>query len=91
MILNLFGKGVGQAGESAVSHPQRQVAALHKGRGDVAGGGRAGDAGQPCSHAAKDRPRVIGGVIAILEEEDFFGTEFAGDSWNDKDDEPEAG
>ncbi len=41
--------------------------------------------------AAKDRPRVVSGVMAILEEEDFFGTEFAGDSWNDRDDEPEAG
>ncbi len=40
--------------------------------------------------AAKDRPRVIGGVMAVLEEEDFFGTEFAGDSWNDSDDD-EAG
>jgi hypothetical protein len=37
--------------------------------------------------AAKDRPRVIGGVMAVLEEEDFFGTEFVGDSWNDSGDD----
>jgi hypothetical protein len=35
----------------------------------------------------KDRKTVIDGVIAVLEREDFFGTEFAGDSWNDSDDE----
>ncbi len=40
--------------------------------------------------SVKDYPHVIKGVMAILEEEDFFGTEFAGDSWKDSDDEPDA-
>ncbi len=37
----------------------------------------------------KDYPGVIKGVMAILEKEDFFGTEFAGDSWKDGDDDEE--
>ena len=35
----------------------------------------------------KDRKKVTDGVMAILEEEDFFGTEFVGDSWKEGDDE----
>jgi hypothetical protein len=30
-----------------------------------------------------DREAVISGVMAILEEEDFFGTEFVGDPFSD--------
>jgi hypothetical protein len=37
----------------------------------------------------KDRKKAVDGVMAILEQEDFFGTEFAGDSWKDGDDEEE--
>jgi hypothetical protein len=39
--------------------------------------------------AIKDRKKVNDGVMAILEKEDFFGTEFAGDSWKDDSDEAE--
>jgi hypothetical protein len=37
----------------------------------------------------KDYPGVVKGVMAILEKEDFFGTEFAGDSWSDSGDDAE--
>jgi hypothetical protein len=37
----------------------------------------------------KDRKKAVDGVMAILEGEDFFGTEFVGDSWKDGDDEEE--
>jgi hypothetical protein len=40
--------------------------------------------------AVKDRQRVINGVMAILEEEDFFGPAGAGDSWHDGEDEADA-
>jgi hypothetical protein len=39
--------------------------------------------------APKDYAAVVKGVMAILEKEDFFGTEFAGDSWHDSDDDSE--
>ena len=35
---------------------------------------------------AADRAAVIAGVMAVLEDEDFFGTEFVGDPFAD--DEP---
>ena len=35
-----------------------------------------------------DRSLVVTGVMVVLEEEDFFGTEFVGDPFRD-DDEPE--
>jgi len=34
-----------------------------------------------------DRREVVAGVMLVLEDEDFFGTEFVGDAFND--DEPE--
>lgn len=36
-----------------------------------------------------DRKTVVTGVMAILEEEDFFGTEFAGGAFDDDDSEDE--
>ncbi len=37
--------------------------------------------------APAQRAAIVAGVMSILEEEDFFGTEFVGDPF--KDDEPE--
>jgi hypothetical protein len=37
-----------------------------------------------------ERKKVVDGVIAVLEQEDFFGTEFVGDAFKDADDEDEA-
>ena len=34
-----------------------------------------------------DRKTVVNGVMAVLEEEDFFGTEFVGGSFDDDEDE----
>lgn len=31
-----------------------------------------------------DRKRIVDGVMAVLEEEDFFGTEFVGDPFADE-------
>ena len=39
--------------------------------------------------SVKDRKKVTDGVMAILDKEDFFGTEFAGDSWKDDGDDSE--
>jgi hypothetical protein len=39
--------------------------------------------------SVKDRKKVADGVMVILEKEDFFGTEFAGDSWKEDGDEAE--
>lgn len=39
--------------------------------------------------AGKDRTAVINGVMAILEDEDFFGIEFVGDSPADSDEAPD--
>ncbi len=39
--------------------------------------------------AEADRAAVVKGVMAILDEEDFFGIEFVGDAFADED-EPEA-
>ncbi len=36
--------------------------------------------------AADDRKRVVDGVMAVLEAEDFFGTEFVGDAFKDDED-----
>ncbi len=38
---------------------------------------------------ANDRAIVVKGVMAVLEEEDFFGTEFVGDPFADEDGEEE--
>jgi len=37
-----------------------------------------------------DRKRVVDGVMAVLEEEDFFGTEFVGDAFSSDEREGEA-
>ena len=34
-----------------------------------------------------DRKAVIAGVMSVLEEEDYFGTEFVGDPFSDSDDD----
>ena len=34
-----------------------------------------------------DRNAVVSGVMSVLEEEDFFGTEFVGDPFSEEDDE----
>lgn len=36
-----------------------------------------------------DRGTVVAGVMAVLEDEDFFGTEYVGDAFKDDDDEDE--
>ena len=36
-----------------------------------------------------ERTAVIDGVMKVLEEEDFFGTEFVGDPFSDEDEEDE--
>ncbi len=36
-----------------------------------------------------DRKVVVGGVMNVLEDEDFFGTEFVGDPFSDPEDEDE--
>ena len=36
-----------------------------------------------------DRTAVIDGVMKVLEEEDFFGTEFVGDPFSEQDEEDE--
>ena len=38
---------------------------------------------------AADRAVVITGVMSVLEDEDFFGTEFVGDAFRDEDEEDE--
>jgi hypothetical protein len=37
--------------------------------------------------APGDRKKVVDGVMALLEAEDFFGAEFVGDAFKDNDDE----
>lgn len=37
-----------------------------------------------------DRTVVIAGVMSVLEEEDFFGTEFVGDAFGDDDSDEES-
>lgn len=37
----------------------------------------------------KERTAVVNGVMGILENEDFFGSEFVGDSFAESDDTPE--
>ena len=37
--------------------------------------------------APADRAAVITGVMSVLEEEDFFGTEFVGDPFSDNDED----
>jgi hypothetical protein len=39
--------------------------------------------------APEERAQVVSGVMALLEDEDFFGTEFVGDAFSDDDETEE--
>ncbi len=40
--------------------------------------------------ASADRAEIVHGVMAVLEDEDFFGTEFVGDPFADEAEDPES-